>query len=50
MSRRCMVLGVIHDGSAHFMYPFIYPHMLTDYTGGTFPAFNLTGSAGANTQ
>lgn len=50
VSRRCIVLGVIRNGSAHFMYPFVHPHLLTDYTGATLPAFNFTGSAGANTQ
>lgn len=50
MSRRCIVLGVIHDGGAHFMYPFVHPHLLNDYTGATLPAFNLTASAWVSTQ
>lgn len=43
LSRSCMVLGVIHDGGAHFMYPHVYPNLLSDYSGVTLPAFNLAG-------
>lgn len=41
VARGCMVLGVIHDGGAHFMYPFVYPELLTDYTGAALPAFRV---------
>lgn len=40
--RRCLVLGVIHDGSAHFMYPSVHLQLLTDYTGASLPAFNIS--------
>lgn len=42
VARGCMVLGVVHDGEAHFMYPFVYPELLADYTGAALPAFRLS--------
>lgn len=43
LSSSCLVLGVVHDGSSHFMYPRVYPRLFTDHTGVTLPAFNLIG-------
>lgn len=40
--RSCMVLGVIHDGSAHFMYPHVYPRLFNDFTGTMLLACNLS--------
>lgn len=45
LSSSCMVLGVIHDGSAHFMYPCVYPRLLRDYTGVALPAFNVNSGS-----
>lgn len=41
LARPYIVLGVIHDGSAHFIYPHVHPSLFQDYTGATLPAFHL---------
>lgn len=47
VGRRCMVLGVIHDGSAHFMFPFVHPQLFNDFSGASLPAFHLNSNVSA---
>lgn len=37
----CVVMGVVHSGSDHFMYPHVYRSLLSEFTGASLPAYAI---------
>lgn len=37
----CAVMGVVHSGADHFMYPHVYPALFAEFTGASLPAYAL---------
>lgn len=37
----CVVMGAVHSGSDHFMYPHVYRSLLSECTGASLPAYAI---------